>query len=598
MFKIGPNRRPGEHREHRSRGVKRLKVAKVQEIIYIGDILLAEGKITLEQLREALAEQQTTRERLGEILARCGLVSEADLFTALSLQLGVRGFDPAHDEVQVDALALVSYEFATRHAVVPVRISGGAFTVAMADPLDLETRDRLARIAGDRGLDLEIIFGTADVLDRARETGYRLAEGSQHVSSLVDRVVDEARESGAAVEITAQEDAQKRAQEAGVVELVDQIISRAMQEQATDIHIEPHAGQLVVRYRVDGLLNDALLLPSAVYMGTASRIKILSNLDIAERRAAQDGRFSHRAGGREVDIRVSAIPTIHGEKLVLRLLKKSNFDFTLRDLGFSEVDYAAFQAAIRQPYGLILLSGPTGSGKTTTLYCGMLELRDEATNITTIEDPIEYQMDRINQVQVNTRKQLTFATALRSFLRQDPDVIMVGEIRDAETADISVRAALTGHLVFSTIHANDAPSTVTRLISMGTEPFMAASALTLVAAQRLVRRNCQYCLTEYTPSDAVLLAMGYSDTCGETFRRGAGCAACRGRGFSGRLAVLERMSITPDLRDLVAQRTPASEIRRLALTQGMSTLRSNGLAPVRQGMTTVEELLRVCASDT
>ena len=569
---------------------------RVKETTSIGNILVAEGKITAEQLRDAMAEQAETKERLGEILARRGLIDESDLFSALSKQLGVRSFDPALDEVKTDALALVSFEFAARRDMVPVNIADGVFTVAMADPLDIETRDRLSRIAAERGLTLEVIFGPSKTLKRVRDTGYRQAEGTRHVSSIVDRVVDEVRETNA-LDKALQDDAQQRAHDAGVVELVDQVLTRAMQEGATDIHIEPHLNNLIVRYRIDGLLNDALVLPTAVYTGTASRIKILSHMDIAERRAAQDGRFSHRAGSHEVDIRVSVIPTNHGEKIVMRLLKKSNFDFTLHDLGFSDTDYAAFQAAIRQPYGLILLSGPTGSGKTTTLYCSLLELRDEATNITTIEDPIEYQMDRINQVQVNVRKNLTFATALRSFLRQDPDVIMVGEIRDAETADIAVRAALTGHLVFSTIHANDAPSTVTRLVSMGTEPFMAASALTLVAAQRLVRRNCPYCLEDYTPTDTVLLATGVTDPSSFKFVRGKGCAACRGRGFSGRLAVLERMTITPDLRDMVARNTPAAEIRRLALQQGMSTLRGNGLERVRKGTTTLEEVLRICAAD-
>ncbi len=569
---------------------------KVKETSSIGNILVAEGKITAEQLREALAEQHETRERLGEILARRGLIDESDLFGALSKQLGVRSFDPAKDEITGEALELVSYEFATRRDIVPIRITDGILTVAMADPLDIETRDRLTRIASERNLVIDVIFGPSGTLKRVRDANYRRAEGSRHVSSIVDRVVDEVRET-TALDAALQDDAQQKAQDAGVVELVNQVITRAMQEGATDIHVEPHLNDLIIRYRIDGLLNDALVLPIEVYTGTASRIKILSHMDIAERRAAQDGRFSHRAGNQEVDIRVSAVPTNHGEKIVMRLLKKSNFDFTLRDLGFSEADHTAFQTALRQPYGLILLSGPTGSGKTTTLYCSLLELRDEATNITTIEDPIEYQMDRINQVQVNVRKNLTFATALRSFLRQDPDVIMVGEIRDAETADIAVRAALTGHLVFSTIHANDAPSTVTRLVSMGTEPFMAASALTLVAAQRLVRRNCPYCLEEYTPTDSVLLATGVEDPSQFRFVRGTGCAACRGRGFSGRLAVLERMTITPDLRDMVARNTPAAEIRRLALQQGMSTLRGNGLERVRKGTTTIEEVLRICAAD-
>jgi type II secretory ATPase GspE/PulE/Tfp pilus assembly ATPase PilB-like protein len=325
-------------------------------------------------------------------------------------------------------------------------------------------------------------------------------------------------------------------------------------------------------------------------------------MDIAERRAPQDGRFTHRKNGKEVDIRVSSIPTINGEKLVLRLLDKTGFNFSLRDLGFSEADFQILVKAIHQPYGMVLLSGPTGSGKSTTLYAALLERKDLTLNVTTVEDPVEYQIARINQVQVNERKKVTFATALRSFLRQDPDVIMVGEMRDQDTADIAVRAALTGHLVFSTIHANDAPSTAIRLVSMGVEPFMAASALTLVAAQRLVRRNCRHCLTEYTPKDDVLLAMGVSaGDAGESgkykFMRGAGCAACKGRGFQGRVALIELMVLTPGLRQLMAENRPAGEIRRLAISEGMKTLRQSGWEKSLDGMTTVEEVLRVCLSD-
>jgi type II secretory ATPase GspE/PulE/Tfp pilus assembly ATPase PilB-like protein len=323
-------------------------------------------------------------------------------------------------------------------------------------------------------------------------------------------------------------------------------------------------------------------------------------MDIAERRMAQDGRFTHRQNGQQVDVRVSAIPTIHGEKLVLRLLDKTGFNFSLRSLGFSEADYDAFLTAIHNPFGMVLLSGPTGSGKTTTLYSSLLELRGEVLNITTVEDPVEYQIAGINQVQVNRRKDVTFANSLRSFLRQDPDVIMVGEIRDQDTADIAVRAALTGHMVFSTIHANDAPTTATRLVSMGAEPFMAASALTLVAAQRLVRRNCAHCLEEYTPSEEVLIGMGLGTKAGHhgvSFQRGSGCAICKGRGYLGRVAIVERMLLSPALRQLIAESRPADEIRKLALAEGMKTLRQSGIEKARAGVTTLEEVLRVCMRD-
>jgi type IV pilus assembly protein PilB len=572
----------------------------IRDAQHLGNILVQEGKISLAQLEAALGEQEDTRERLGEILTRQGLIQEADLFLALSSQLGCGRFDPTRHLVENPALELVPLEFARRHAILPVQLGDEDLTVAMADPLDLETRDYLKRIAARHGRGLKILLGQREDLDRIREASFVGIEGNRQVTRIIDRVVDETRVSLSGNRETAEMEGKAQAEEAAVVELVKEIIDQALLERATDIHIEPHAEKVAIRYRVDGLLNDALTLPQAVSTGTVSRIKILANMDIAERRMAQDGRFSHRSDRQDVDIRVSAIPTIHGEKLVLRLLDKSNFSFTLQDLGFSAEDYAAFRKAIHQPHGLILLSGPTGSGKTTTLYSSLLELRNETTNITTVEDPVEYQIDRINQVQVNTRKGVTFANALRSFLRQDPDVIMVGEVRDGETADIAVRAALTGHLVFSTIHANDAPATVTRLISMGCEPFMAASALSLVAAQRLVRRNCPHCLEEYRPSAETLLAVGLTASGADfdgRFVRGTGCAACRGRGFDGRLAVIERMTLNPGLRQLVAQGRPASDIRLLAMEQGMNSLRQSGLNKVKEGRTTVEEVLRICASD-
>ncbi|MBI5836774.1 MAG: type II/IV secretion system protein [Candidatus Eisenbacteria bacterium] len=567
----------------------------------LGSLLLGQGLISPSQLQEALTEQGATRERVGEILCRRGYVSAEDILGALSVQLGHRRFDPARDEVQHAALSLLPYEFARRHGIQPVRLDDGLLVVAMADPLDIEARDNLRRIAERSGRRLEILLATPEILERTREASYGLVESSRSVTELIDKVVDEAGGMQVAEEEADEAEAQRRAQEAGTISLVDQIIGRALQERATDIHIEPQEKGLLIRYRVDGILYEALSPPRAVYTGTVSRIKIMSNMDIAERRMAQDGRFTYRRNGHDVDVRVSAIPTIHGEKLVLRLLDKSGFNFSLRDLGFSQADFEAFERAIHHPYGMVLLSGPTGSGKTTTLYASLLELRHPGINITTIEDPAEYKIGGINQVQVNERKQVSFANALRSFLRQDPDVIMVGEIRDHDTADIAIRAALTGHMVFSTIHANDAPTTATRLVSMGAEPFMAASALTMVAAQRLVRRNCPHCLAEYRPADEVLFAAGEAGITAGASRprllKGAGCVACKGRGYLGRVAIVERMMLTPGLRQLVADNRPADEIRKLALQEGMVTLRQSGLQKAREGSTTIEEVLRVCLSD-
>jgi len=566
----------------------------------LGEYLISKGLIDQAQLDNALREQERTRERLGEILVNRGLISGNDLMGALGHQLGVRLFDPTQDEVQTTALNLIPLDFARRHDLLPVNVDGKTFTVAMADPLDVVATDQLQRTALREELDLQILLATDEVLEKARDTHYGWIEGDKHVSQLIEKVVDEVSDDSAFGNLD-EIDEDAGSQDAGIIKLVDQIIQNALKDRATDIHIEPQERGLVIRYRVDGLLSDALTPPRAVYSGMVSRIKILSNMDIAERRATQDGRMTYKRQNREVDIRVSAVPTIHGEKLVMRLLDKTGFNFSLTALGMSDVDIGDFKRCIRKPYGMILLSGPTGSGKTTTLYSSLMELRGEELNITTIEDPVEYQIARMNQVQVNNRKGVTFANALRSFLRQDPDVIMVGEIRDSETAEIAIRAALTGHMVFSTIHANDAPSTATRLVSMGAEPFMAASAMTLVAAQRLVRRNCPHCLEEYEPEKEVLMALGLTadraDGNPQVFRRGAGCIACKGRGYQGRIAVIEKLILTPGLRQLVADGQPAGVIRELAIKEGMRTLQTVGMEKAREGQTSVEEVLRVCVSD-
>ena len=566
----------------------------------LGDLLIDKGVLTQAQLEEALLEQKTTRERLGEIFVSRGWVTDDDVQIALGHQLGYLQFDPTRHEVESAALGLIPVELASRYDILPVKLSDTILTVAMADPTDIEAQDQLRTIALRSGRELEIMMASSDILGRTRETNYGWIEGDKNVSQLIEQVIDEVGELPGFV--TEDETAEMGAEDAGIVNLVDQVISQALQEHATDIHVEPQPNNLVIRFRVDGMLYDALTPPKAVYTGTISRLKIMSNMDIAERRAAQDGRFTHKKDGREVDVRVSSVPTVYGEKMVLRLLEKDRFNFSLAGMGLSEADVNTFQRCIHQPYGMILLSGPTGSGKTTTLYASLAELNDDSRNITTVEDPVEYQINRINQVQVNKRKNLTFANALRAFLRQDPDVIMVGEIRDQETAEIAVQTALTGHMVFSTIHANNAPSTATRLVSMGTEPFMAASALTLVAAQRLVRKACPHCLKQYTPEDSVMLALdsagiGEDELKPEHFQKGAGCVACKGRGYKGRLAVLELMAMTPELRHLVAEKRSATEIRQQALIQDMTTLKANGLAKVRDGLTTVEEVLRVCVGE-
>lgn len=568
----------------------------------LGDILVREGMIEPSVLIEIFVEQADAKHQLADVLLERGLISEKDLLTVMAKHLEFERFNPTQANIENEALELVPIEFARRHNVLPLDFTDDHMLVAMTYPVDVQALDHLTNFADKVGRGVKVVLALPQEISELRNVSYRKIERSKNLTNLIDQVVSEVGGVSFIEEDPDEEEATRRAEDAGIVNLVDQMIAQALQERATDIHIEPQEKALVIRYRVDGLLYDALKPPHAVYTGTISRIKILSNMDIAERRTAQDGRFSLRTGNQDVDIRVSSIPTVHGEKIVMRLLDKTNFNFSLVDLGLSKEDLDDFQRVIHQPYGMILLSGPTGSGKTTTLYSSLLELRNETLNITTVEDPVEYQMDRINQVQVNNRKDVSFANALRAFLRQDPDVIMVGEIRDGETADISIRAALTGHMVFSTIHANDAPTTATRLVSMGSEPFMTASALSLVAAQRLIRQNCPHCLTEYVPADEVMLAISDMPEISESektpqFVKGEGCPACKGRGYFGRVAIIEKMVMTPQLRRLVAENRPAGEVRELAVSQGMKTLKRKGIDKALQQVTTPEEILRVCLSD-
>ena len=564
----------------------------------IGSLLISQGLLTQEQLGRALDEQSRSHDRLGAILLRLGFVSEPDLVRSLAEQLKLVVFDPSVHKVSPEAISAVPEEVAERHELVPITRENGRLTVAMADPLNLIALDDLRfRTRAE----LAIMIGRAEDISEARKKHYAEVAGSRGVQEALAKATVEL---GVGLESVDPEDldseeARRRALDAPIVNLVNKIITQALVERATDIHVEPLARGLVVRFRVDGLLYDALTPPRGVFTGVMTRIKILSDMDIAERRKPQDGRFTVRMEGREVDVRVSTIPTIHGEKAVLRLLDKSSFEMSLESLGLESAALRLFREAIHQPYGMILLSGPTGSGKSTTLYASLLELRNVALNITTVEDPVEYQIDRINQVQVNEKKGVTFAHTLRNFLRQDPDVIMVGEIRDQETADMAVRAAMTGHMVFSTIHANDAPSTAVRLTSLGAEQFQAASALTLVVAQRLVRRNCTECREVYSPPPELLTALRVTPerAAGMTFQHGRGCALCRDRGYLGRVAIVEPLRMTTRIRNLVAEGRPADEVRRAGLEEGLVTLRDSGLNKVAQGITTVEEVLRVCLAD-
>jgi type IV pilus assembly protein PilB len=562
----------------------------------LGTLLIEAGLITEDQLAEALEDQKSSQERLGTILVRRKAITEDVLIRTLSVQLEIPPYDPNIHKVTSEAVTAVPHELARKYGVLPLSIENGRIQVAMSDPLNLDALDDLRAVTRKT---VDPVIGPASLLGETRETHYGRLEGSRDIQAAlaqasihlnVPEVEDELDE----------EEAKKWSEDAPIVNLVNQVVSQAINERATDIHVEPQERDLIIRYRVDGLLYTALRPPRSVYTGVMTRIKILATMDISERRAPQAGRFSVRALDREVDVRVSTIPTIFGEKAVLRLLHKTGFDFSLNTLGYEDTDLKLFRDSIRQPFGMILLSGPTGSGKSTTLYAALQELRDPSVNIMTVEDPVEYHMGGINQTQVNERKGVSFAASLRTFLRQDPDVIMVGEIRDRETGEIAVRAAMTGHIVFSTIHANDAPSTAARLVTLGVESFQAASALNLVAAQRLVRRNCSFCAVPYTPPEEMLLAFGlHPEDLGDAqFKKGKGCAECKDRGYRGRVAIVELMKMDRAIRDLVAQNATSDAIRDAALARNMQTLKTSGLKKAQRGITTIEEVLRVCLDDS
>jgi type IV pilus assembly protein PilB len=433
------------------------------------------------------------------------------------------------------------------------------------------------------------------VIEEAIAVAYRGAMATQHMEEVIAGAKLQLQtETTESVGELNEQELRNRAEDAPIVRLVNLILSQAMAERATDIHIEPLPDRTVVRYRVDGMLYDSATPPKDFHEAIVVRIKILSDMDVSERRVPLDGRFTLSFDGRGVDVRVSTLPTIYGEKIAMRLLDKSGGNVRLDDLGFESEMLETYLRGIRRPYGMVLISGPTGSGKTTTLYSGMKELDRIGKNITTLEDPVEYHLDRINQVTVNRKAGLTFATGLRSLLRQDPDVIMIGEVRDMETAELAVRSALTGHLVLSTVHANDAPATATRLVDIGIEPYLVASAVHLVMAQRLVRRICPDCVTEYAPDPAVVRALGEAELKGTTFVHGEGCKQCRGRGFRGRVAVFELLELTPELGEMVIARSSADAVRRRAVENGFVTLRQNAIKKVRGGMTTVDEALSVC----
>ncbi len=569
-----------------------IKVESLKSKKLIGQVFLERGLIDEEELKTALNLQSESREKLGKLLVDLGYISEKDHLAVVSAHLSVpvitgAGYPP------VPALEnVLTHRFMKQCKFIPAALEDGVLTLAMTDPHDYATIESVRQTTGlaveaALGAESEIMDAIERLYGSAASTFGRIIEG-----------IDEGGLESLSEEIEDIEQLKDLASEAPVIRLVNLIMSRAVENRASDIHIEPFEKDLKVRYRIDGILHDVESPPKKLKAAILSRVKIMAKLNIAERRLPQDGRIKLKVLGKDIDLRVSTLPTLYGESAVMRILDKSNTDlYDIRRLGFPEDCLKSFESLIRRPHGILLVTGPTGSGKTTTLYSALDTINQPDKKIITIEDPIEYQMDGVNQIHVNTQIGLTFATGLRHIVRQDPDVVMVGEIRDLETAEIAVRAALTGHLVFSTLHTNDAPSAITRLIDMGAEDYLIASSLLGVLAQRLVRVICPHCKVEVHPVPEMLDEIGFRRGDGrhgpDRFHEGAGCEKCSHTGFIGRMGIYELMVMNDDLRKLTVGKADSNQIRKKALEHGMRSLRDDGWLKVRQGTTSIPEVLRV-----
>ena len=556
----------------------------------IGNVLISNGIITEEQLKKALEEQKRTGERLLDVLKRLGVIDEETLAKIIAKQWGYPYIDLSTVEIDKETVHLISEEIARRFEVIPFgRTEEGEIMVAISDPTNIFAIDFLRNYLKN----VKIYVASKEAIIGNIEKYYSMEKTvKEAVMEMTGGVEVETEEEETELSI---DEARSLAETAPIIRLMNQIITEAIVSRASDIHIEPQKRSVRVRYRIDGVLNDAMSLPKNIQPGLVSRVKIMANLDIAERRRPQDGRINLKFRGREIDLRISILPAIFGEKVVMRILDKEKSLIPLEKLGFSEESLTIFKSLITQPYGMILITGPTGSGKSTTLYAVLRILNSPKVNILTAEDPVEYQLDGITQVQVNPKIGLTFANALRSFLRQDPDIILVGEIRDRETAQIAMEAALTGHLVFSTLHTNDSFSAPTRLIDMGIEPYLIASALIGVTAQRLVRKICNNCKTEVKPSRYILEQLGIEDE-NTVFYKGKGCPICNNTGYKGRIAVQEVLKIDDNIRDMILKRASSTEIKEYAVKNGTKTLLHDALDKARKGITSLEEVLRVIST--
>jgi len=579
--------------------------------VRIGELLLKERRITPEQLQEALNYQRQNGGKLGFNLIKLGYVKDEEITALLSKQYGVPSIALTQFEIDPAVVKLVPGETAQKYQIVPLSRAGATLTIAMTDPTNVFAMDDIKFMTGYNvepvvASETAVIDAIAKYYGKGAPAEKNVVAPGASALELASKGLEEMQALGDAgdvevlqefEEISAEQLA-KQGEEAPVIKLVNVILMSAIQKGASDIHIEPYEKELRVRYRVDGILYNIMSPPMRYRDAITSRIKIMSKLDIAEKRLPQDGRikirFQDAGKTKEIDFRVSCLPTLFGEKIVMRLLNKDNLMLDMTKLGFESESLVKFESAIQKPWGMVLVTGPTGSGKTNTLYSAISKINTMETNIMTAEDPVEFNLVGVNQVQVRENIGLNFAAALRSFLRQDPNIILVGEIRDFETAEIAVKAALTGHLVLSTLHTNDAPSTVNRLMNMGIEPFLVASSLNLVCAQRLVRRICKNCSAPHPTTAPALVQAGFNAEDAKTVvpNKGKGCEKCNQTGYKGRVGLYEVMDVTEDLRELILVGASSLELRRKAVDEGMITLRGSGLRKVKEGVTTIEEVVR------
>jgi type IV pilus assembly protein PilB len=561
----------------------------------LGELLVQEDLISPDQLETALAEQKVAGGRLSYHLSKLGYLEESQLAEILSKQYGVPSINLSDFDIDPDVIKLIPQEIVEKYRVIPISRADSSLIVAMVDPSNILAIDDIKFLTG---YNIEAVVATEDSILVAIEKYY--GGGDSNLEEVLSDFEEEDLELIDTDDEINVKELERASEDAPVVKLVNLILSDAIKKGASDIHVEPYERSFRVRYRIDGLLHKVMDPPRKLQNAIISRVKIMADLDIAERRLPQDGRIKLKtAKGKEMDFRVSSLPTIYGEKIVLRLLDKDSLQLDMTKLGFEEIPLQQFKEAIHKPFGMVLVTGPTGSGKTTTLYSALTELNTMTENISTAEDPVEYTLKGINQVQMHDAIGLNFAASLRSFLRQDPDIIMVGEIRDFETAEIAVKAALTGHMVLSTLHTNDAPSSVNRLLNMGIEPFLVTASVQLIAAQRLVRVICTNCKEQIEVSPQVLKDIQVPEELAHSMKvyKGAGCMKCSKTGYRGRLAVFEVMPLAEEIKEFVLNGASTTEIKREAIRLGMKTMRQGAVTKLAQGITTIDEVVRVTAPD-